>query len=120
MRDDNVKRTQSEVRVPPAERDDPVPEPGAIDASRGQDDERLEAMCQEAIRRYGVRVLDNIDPSRLPDVRQRARVIARALMEKGGLSGFRFGRQLLKVAGAPDDLERPAKADHADAGSEPI
>lgn len=83
-------------------------------------DEALEAMCRDAIAHYGVRVLDNIDPARLPDARQRARVIARALMERGGLSGFRLGRRLLKAAGAPDDPERSADSDHASTGSEPL
>lgn len=56
---------------------------------------QLQALCDRALAVYGVRILDNIDLDRLPDLRSRACVIARALSERGDADAFVLGRQLL-------------------------
>lgn len=58
----------------------------------------LRNLISEAIERYRVRVLDNIDPQRLTNDFDRARVIARALMERGDANAFRLGRKMLAIA----------------------
>jgi hypothetical protein len=55
----------------------------------------LEAICDQALRLYGVRVLDNVDLSRLDGIAARAFVIAGALMERGDARAFALGRELL-------------------------
>jgi hypothetical protein len=55
----------------------------------------FEALCAKALRLYGVRVLDNVDLSRL-DGAARGFVIAGALMERGDARGFEMARQLLQ------------------------
>jgi hypothetical protein len=67
-----------------------------------------------------VRVLDNIDPDRLPTAQKRARVVGRALMDKGGLAGFKLGRQLIEQAEALDGVERAPDEDHANISAEPL
>jgi hypothetical protein len=49
---------------------------------------------------YGARVLDNVDLDRLPALRARAGVIARALMERGDARAFVLGREILAQAGS--------------------
>jgi hypothetical protein len=49
---------------------------------------------------YGARVLDNVDLDRLPALRARAGVIARALMERGDVRAFVLGREILAQAGS--------------------
>lgn len=83
-------------------------------------EEELEAMCRDAIARFGVRALDNIDPDRLATAQQRACVVGRALMDKGGLAGFKLGRQLVKQAEALDGVEPAPDEDHANARTEPL
>lgn len=55
-------------------------------------------MSEHALSLYGVRILDNVDLDRLPDLRARASVIARALMERGDARAFALGRELLSHA----------------------
>lgn len=55
----------------------------------------LEAICAQAFRQYGVRVLDNIDLSRLDGIAARAFVVAGALMERGDARAFALGRKIL-------------------------
>lgn len=109
-----------EVLVPPADRDRVRAYARQLRECRRRAEDELEAMCRDAITRYGVRVLDNIDPSRLPTAQQRARVVGRALMDKGGLAGFKLGRQLVKQAEALDGVERAPDEDHANISAEPL
>jgi len=51
-----------------------------------------------ALHRYGARVLDNVDLERLEDIRQRARVVGRALQERTDARGFILGRRLIEAA----------------------
>lgn len=58
-------------------------------------DKELQAMCDDALARYGVRVRDNVDLERLPNLHDRAEVIAKALMERGDAQAFTLGRRIL-------------------------
>ena len=59
----------------------------------------LEALIEQALERYGPKIEDNIDLSRLANVSARARVVGRALLERGDAAGFKLGRQMLERAG---------------------
>ena len=58
-------------------------------------DRELEVLCAQALSQYSVRILDNVDLDRLPDLRARAVVIAKAMMERGDAQAFVLGRELL-------------------------
>jgi hypothetical protein len=45
-----------------------------------------------------VRILDNVDLDRLPNLRARASVIAKAMIERGDARAFALGRELLSHA----------------------
>ena len=109
-----------EVLVPPAGRERVRIYAQQLRENHRAAEEELNAMCRDAIARFGVRVLDNIDPDRIPTAQQRARVVGRALMDKGGLAGFKLGRQLVKQAEALDGVERAPGEDYADTGTEPL
>lgn len=55
----------------------------------------LASLLDKALRLYGVRILDNVDLDRLPDLRSRAAVAARAMMERGDARAFVLGRKML-------------------------
>jgi hypothetical protein len=88
-----------EVLVPPAARDD-VLRLAAQLRSDHRDDKELRSLCARALSLYGARVLDNVDLDRLPDLRARAGVIARALMERGDAQAFVLGREILAHVGS--------------------
>lgn len=58
----------------------------------------LQAMCDRALSAYGVRILDNVDLDRLPNLRARASVIAKAMIERGDARAFALGREILARA----------------------
>lgn len=109
-----------EVLVPPSDRERVRAYARQLRGNRRAAQEELEAMCRDAIAQFGVRVLDNIDPDRLPTAQKRARVVGRALMDKGGLAGFKLGRQLIEQAEALDGVERAPDEDHANISAEPL
>ena len=88
-----------EVLVPPSARDD-VLRLAARLRSEHRDSKELRRLCDRALSLYGARVLDNVDLDRLPAVRARAGVIARALMERGDARAFVLGRKILAHAGS--------------------
>jgi hypothetical protein len=88
-----------EVLVPPSARDD-VLRLAAKLRSEHRDNKELCRLCDRALSLYGVRVLDNVDLDRLPGMRARAGVIARALMERGDARAFVLGREILAQAGS--------------------
>jgi hypothetical protein len=47
-----------------------------------------------------VRILDNVDLDRLPDLRSRVAVVARALIDRGDARAFAMGRKMLDRLGA--------------------
>ena len=93
-----------EVLVPSSTRDDVLRLAERLRADHRRDKElqakelqakELQVMCDHALSLYGVRILD-LD--RLPDPRARARVIARAMIERGDARAFALGRELLAEA----------------------
>jgi hypothetical protein len=64
------------------------------DGERNGHDE-LVGMLDDALRLYGTRILDNVDLDRLPDLRSRVGVAARAMMERGDARAFVMGRRML-------------------------
>jgi hypothetical protein len=88
-----------EVLVPPSARDD-VLRLAARLRSEHRDSKELRSLCDRALSLYGARVLDNVDLDRLPALRARAGVIARALMERGDARAFVLGREILAQAGS--------------------
>ena len=52
----------------------------------------------QALSLYRVRILDNVDLERLPDLRTRATAIAKAMIERGDARAFALGRELLSRA----------------------
>ncbi|ASW06767.1 MULTISPECIES: hypothetical protein [unclassified Rhizobium] len=88
-----------EVLVPAACRNDILSQAAEMRAEHRQRKERLRENVEEALDRYGTRLLDNIDLDRLPDLAQKARVIASALMERGDAHAFAIGRRMLDEVG---------------------
>jgi hypothetical protein len=60
-----------------------------------RDDKELQALYDRALARYGARILDIVDLTRLPDLRSRAAVVARTMIDKGDARAFAMGRQML-------------------------
>ncbi len=88
-----------EVLVPAARRDDILSQAAEMRAEYRQRKERLQEDIEEAVGRYGVCLLDNIDLDRLPDLAQKAKVIANALIERGDARAFAMGRRMLDEIG---------------------
>ena len=55
----------------------------------------LRLLYDNALQSYRARILDNVDLDRLPDLRSRAAVVARAMMDRGDARAFAIGRQML-------------------------
>jgi hypothetical protein len=87
-----------EVLVPPSARDDILRLAASL-RSEHRGSKELRRLCDRALSLYGARVLDNVDLDRLPALRARAGVIARALMERGDARAFVLGREILAQAG---------------------
>jgi len=83
-----------EVLVPPFARDDIIRLAARL-RSNHRDSKELKGMCDRALSLYGPRILDNVDLDRLPDLRARAGVIARAMIERGDARAFALGREIL-------------------------
>ncbi|AYG59307.1 hypothetical protein [Rhizobium jaguaris] len=88
-----------EVLVPAARRNDILSQAAEMRAEHRQRKERLQQNLDEALARYSVRLLDNIDLTRLPDLAQKAKVVAKALMERGDARAFVMGRRMLNEIG---------------------
>lgn len=89
-----------EVLVPAGARAELLAHAEALRKRHRDQRDRLQHRIDEAIERYGVRVMDNLDLSRLADVNQRARVVGKALMARGDAAAFVVGRQLVDAATA--------------------
>ena len=63
----------------------------------------LRSLYDEALRLYRTRILDNVDLDRLPDLKARAAVAARAIIDRGDARAFAMGRQLLDCVKALAD-----------------
>ena len=86
-----------EVLVPASAREDVLRLAERLRADH-RTDKDLQLMFDQALSLYSVRILDNVDLDRLPDLRARARVIARAMIERGDARAFALGRELLSHA----------------------
>lgn len=88
-----------EVLVPASARPHVLAYAASIRKKHRDDRNELRKRIDQAVEDYGVRVLDNVDLSRLSDMSERARVVGKALMERGNARAFVIGRQLLELAG---------------------
>jgi hypothetical protein len=84
-----------EVLVPKARRDEIVSVAADFRERHRVEKARLAEFIKIAGERYGLRVFDNIDISRLDDLHQKARVVANALMERGDARAFAMGRKMV-------------------------
>jgi hypothetical protein len=88
-----------EVLVPPSAREKILEFAFRLRAEHRRNKE-LRALYDKALASYRTRILDNVDLDRLPDLRSRAAVIARAMIDRGDARAFAMGRQLLDRLGA--------------------
>ena len=88
-----------EVLVPPLARAGILAAASRLRADYRRNKE-LAAMLDEALRLYGARILDNVDLDRLPDLRARVAVAARAMIDRGDARAFALGRRMLDRADA--------------------
>jgi len=83
-----------EVLVPPSARKEILAIASRLRAEyRGN--KELRSLYDNALQSYGTRILDNIDLDRLPDLRSRAAVVARAMIDRGDARAFAMGRRML-------------------------
>jgi hypothetical protein len=88
-----------EVLVPPSAREEILAVASRLRAEH-RGNKELRALYDKALASYRARILDNIDLDRLPDLRSRAAVIARAMIDRGDARAFAIGRQMLDLVGA--------------------
>jgi hypothetical protein len=88
-----------EVLVPPSARAEILAVASRLRAQHRSNKE-LKLLYDQALVSYRTRILDNIDLDRLPDLRSRAAVIARAMIDRGDARAFAMGRQMLGLIGA--------------------
>ena len=89
-----------EVLVPAGARAELLAHAEAMRQQHRKRRDDLQQRIDQAVERYGVRVMDNLDLSRLVDVNERARVLGKALMARGDSRAFVIGRQLVDAAAA--------------------
>jgi hypothetical protein len=88
-----------EVLVPPSARDQLLKFAAHLrEEHRGK--KKLSSLYDAALKFYRARILDNVDLDRLPDLRSRAAVAARAMMDRGDARAFAMGRQMLDCVSA--------------------
>ena len=87
-----------EVLVPPSAREEILAVASRLRAEH-RGNKELRALYDKALASYRTRILDNIDLDRLPDLRSRAAVIARAMIDRGDARAFALGRQMLDRLG---------------------
>ena len=100
-----------EVLVPPSARKEILTNAARLRAGHRSNKE-LRSLYENALRSYGARILDNIDLDRLPDLRSRAAVVARAMIDRGDARAFAMGRRML------DRLDAMASSGGANAAPE--
>ena len=87
-----------EVLVPPSAREEILAVASRLRAEHRSNKE-LRALYESALASYPTRILDNVDLDRLPDLRSRAAVVARAMIDRGDARAFAMGRQMLDRLG---------------------
>jgi len=88
-----------EVLVPPGAREELLAFASRLRAQHRSNKE-LRSLYDEAIRLYAARILDNVDLARLPDLRSRAAVAARVMIDRGDARAFAIGREMLDLVKA--------------------
>ena len=83
-----------EVLVPPSAREQILAIASRLRAEHRSNKE-LSSLYEYALALYGPHILDNVDLNRLPDLRSRAAVAARAMIDRGDARAFAMGRQML-------------------------
>jgi hypothetical protein len=83
-----------EVLVPPSARKEILAIAARLRMEHRRNKE-LRELYDKALQCYGSRILDNVDLDRLPDLRSRAAVAARAMIDRGDARAFAMGRQML-------------------------
>lgn len=91
-----------EVLIPPAAREEMLAIASRLRAEHRRTKE-LGSLLNDALRLYGPRILDNVDLDRLPDLKSRAAVAARAMIDRGDARAFAIGRKLLDRVNAWED-----------------
>ncbi|MDE1992536.1 MAG: hypothetical protein KGI75_08525 [Rhizobiaceae bacterium] len=89
-----------EVLIPAECRSDILSQAAEMRAEHRRRKELLQQHLDEAIARYGIRLLDNIDLRKLPSLEQKAKLIADALIERGDARAFAMGRRMLGEIGS--------------------
>lgn len=84
-----------EVLVAPADREAVLALAKHLREAHRAKKRAIEAAIRNAVDKYRVRVLDNVDLDRIRDVSSKARIVAGALMERGDARAFVMGRKLL-------------------------
>jgi hypothetical protein len=87
-----------EVLVPPSAREEILAVAARLRAEHRSNKE-LRALYDSALASHRTRILDNVDLDRLPDLRSRAAVVARAMIDRGDARAFAMGRQMLDRLG---------------------
>jgi hypothetical protein len=83
-----------EVLVPPSARKEILAIASRLRAEH-RGNKELRSLYDDALRLYRTRILDNVDLDRLPDLRSRAAVAARAMIDRGDARAFAMGRAML-------------------------
>jgi hypothetical protein len=91
-----------EVLVPPAAREQILAMASGLRAEH-RNNKEIRSLYDTALRLYRTRILDNVDLDRLPDLRSRAAVVARAMIDRGDARAFAIGRQMLDRLNASAD-----------------
>ena len=91
-----------EVLIPPSARDEMLAVASRLRAEHRRTKE-LKSLLDNALRLYGPRILDNVDLDRLPDLKSRAAVAARAMIDRGDARAFAIGRKMLDRVNALED-----------------
>jgi hypothetical protein len=87
-----------EVLVPASSRLDILNQASALRIAHRQKNALLKHDLNQAIDRYGLLILDNIDIDSVPDISRKSRIVANALIERGDARAFVIGRKLLEKA----------------------
>lgn len=87
-----------EVLVPASARAEILAQASLLRAEHRRKCAQLQSRIDEAVHHYGVKILDNIDLSRLSTVSEQAQVLGKALMARGDAKAFILGRQLVSAA----------------------
>ncbi|MCV3766557.1 hypothetical protein [Rhizobium sp. TRM95796] len=82
----------------------PKPSDLAVSQSSKRDADLIELLAVAA-KTYTLRVFDNVDPSRLTNLSDKARVVAGALMERGDARAYALARRMLATVGERGSVE---------------